>query len=874
MRRRVGGVSPWALPTSGMRERVKERANDIMSALEGTRGLLVSLVNIFDEDGTHELTRKEFSDSAKVLGYDTSDQAWGAMRKRFGAKMSDLGEEFLDLSLVGDHFRSGPGNPVLEELFRKLLGGMVALSARVHNLEDSVDAVEAKSASTDKNRLKRIMLRWQNGLLAIAFGGWAEDFRKRKELLNKTARAWANAALAAVWRQWMGMVAEAKEHRSIIARVLGRMSNRLAATVFATWWAQVEETRAQWAVAAQAVGRMMNRVAAQAFDTWHQAVEEAKEQRAAVARVLARMMNRLSAQAFDAWHEAVEEAKEQRRRVARVVAQWRNRAVLETFSAWRYAVHDASRQRWLMLQKVVGRMKSRTLAMAFERWLEEVVHRKDVLARARAIAGRMLNALSGRCFDAWIEFIDEQRRIFRRAAFAIGPMRLLYLAMRTWAEKVQDAILRRRTEGVLDEQLSMRVAALFEGQMENSVAGSVDRFLGGRMSALDRMKEQVTTLMEDMKSVESKMQTKIAELPETVAEASRAALRVAQWEEKQRKEAEKRARDNEEDRLREMRVKKVVRRWKHKYTSLVFDAWAAILKAAKEALARAARTWANVGIAKAWRLWAEISQERARARRLARRVVGRMAHKMLALCLSAWAEVTVEIRKARQAEEAAREARARAAEQEERERKMLDALRTVGGRWFDEMQLELMQGLQAEQPGAAAHGNGHAQPEPRRVIVAHPNRTLSEGALKPQKRTMLELLDERYNLGGPPRGTQYDRDLMNLNHHMCEHLTRLNEECSFLKSIVRNVVKEPAIAKPASPRSLRPLRLPPQWAPYFYTEGGSPVESGPAPSRTVLRNSRSVDSLAMGASPPGSLAAVRVKNADIEAAWSIKQGAQ
>ena len=30
--------------------------------------------------------------------------------------MSEENEEFLDLSLVGEHFRSGPGNAVLEEL--------------------------------------------------------------------------------------------------------------------------------------------------------------------------------------------------------------------------------------------------------------------------------------------------------------------------------------------------------------------------------------------------------------------------------------------------------------------------------------------------------------------------------------------------------------------------------------------------------------------------------------------------------------------------------------------------------------------------------------------------------------------------------------
>jgi hypothetical protein len=92
---------------------------------EGLKGLLISLLTIFDVDGTRNLTKDEYVQAAGPLGIDVSDSAWAALCVRFGNESTkkrpttapedqESVDTSLDLTLLGAYF-SNKYDSVLEE---------------------------------------------------------------------------------------------------------------------------------------------------------------------------------------------------------------------------------------------------------------------------------------------------------------------------------------------------------------------------------------------------------------------------------------------------------------------------------------------------------------------------------------------------------------------------------------------------------------------------------------------------------------------------------------------------------------------------------------------------------------------------------------
>ena len=82
-----------------------------MEAVDGesaVRGLLVTLLNLFNVDSGSTLSRLEFTAGAAALGYDISDEKWAGLYKRFAMANAPDDEdhevEELDLSLLGERF--------------------------------------------------------------------------------------------------------------------------------------------------------------------------------------------------------------------------------------------------------------------------------------------------------------------------------------------------------------------------------------------------------------------------------------------------------------------------------------------------------------------------------------------------------------------------------------------------------------------------------------------------------------------------------------------------------------------------------------------------------------------------------------------------
>ena len=94
---------------------------------EGLRGLLISLLTIFDVNKTGFLSKHEYEQAAGPLGFDTSDDAWTALCQKFGDKTSrqrpvtaeGITDTQLDMQLIGAYF-SNKYDPLLEEILRRL----------------------------------------------------------------------------------------------------------------------------------------------------------------------------------------------------------------------------------------------------------------------------------------------------------------------------------------------------------------------------------------------------------------------------------------------------------------------------------------------------------------------------------------------------------------------------------------------------------------------------------------------------------------------------------------------------------------------------------------------------------------------------------
>ena len=91
---------------------ITDRPLSILGADEaaGTSGLVVSLLSIFDTNGSHRLSRREFTEGALALGFDSSEDAWESLRARFGSAHQG-GPEISDPSLNLELVRPPPASP-------------------------------------------------------------------------------------------------------------------------------------------------------------------------------------------------------------------------------------------------------------------------------------------------------------------------------------------------------------------------------------------------------------------------------------------------------------------------------------------------------------------------------------------------------------------------------------------------------------------------------------------------------------------------------------------------------------------------------------------------------------------------------------------
>lgn len=143
---------------------------------EGVRGVLISLLTLFDTNGNRTLTKEEYKNAAGSLGFDTGDAAWEALCRRFGDKnnqQSSTTEEmvehaFLDLNLLGSYF-ANKYDRLLEEILRRVVGGIINSNTRSATLEARMEKMEAHLEMTSMReerertaRVNQTLRRWKH----------------------------------------------------------------------------------------------------------------------------------------------------------------------------------------------------------------------------------------------------------------------------------------------------------------------------------------------------------------------------------------------------------------------------------------------------------------------------------------------------------------------------------------------------------------------------------------------------------------------------------------------------------------------------------------------------------------------------------------
>lgn len=751
---------------------------------------MTTLINLIDQDATRQIAKEDFISCTSVLGYDCTDSAWDRLMSRFGAVKGAAGDQsnesaspLLDISLVGDHF-TARYDDVLEEVLRRLVGGMATLASRVSSLERNV---HYKDEVTRAQKQETILRRWKNKLLSLTFEAWSRKAKEQRALLLRVTGHWRNSFVATVWRQWIEVVAEAKHHREVMAKVAGRMRNRIAAMSFGVWKEMYEEVQASKAKAAGMLSRWLNGQLALTFTSWREAIATVQYHRRLLTQVAGRMRMRLAASSFGRWRAMVEEAAYHRQVMAQVAGRMLNRLASMAFTIWQDWVVETVTARNEALRRVANRIGNRALTLAFDTWVEQIDEKKRKMANARHLAARMLNALTGKCFDGWVTYVEEKHRILRRAAYAIGPGRLVYMVFQTWAEAWREATAER-------EQQSLT------GSIDARMAAYLDELLGAKMVDFDRMFESVM-----------QFETKLENLPLEMAEKMRLL--------EEQKDLE----------IKEARANRILRRWLHKAINGCFDEWVRLYK---RHISHAGR----VRVSQAWALWSDLAREYGRQMRIMRTVIGRISNGILAKIMASWLEIAI-------ANEPRRKARALRDEQDI----LISELDGVGARWFDVMMKQQAKAVVEQNAFDAARGKTKtaaaaaaastaaaassprasrspsfktggggstagdvltvageaAAPAPRTGAeeahgpggVEEQDEAAGGGLLKPkQGKSLLTALDSRYMQlrTGDLLSQARVKEVIQQQQTVLSHLGTLNEQNQFLRSILKNVITDPS----------------------------------------------------------------------------------
>lgn len=556
---------------------------------EGLRGLLISLLTIFDVKKTGTLTQDEYKAAAGPLGFDTSEEAWHALVLKYGEKNANnrpstaegapTDAQVLDMQLIGAYF-SNKYDPLLEEILRRLIRGIISTNARSESLEKRLKVVEDHLEATSMRAM-----------------------RERDMKIKKTLRFWSNRTTAPVFDGWKKLVADQKH---TLQKTLKHMMNRTISNVFRRWQDMVKEIKEARAAGNRAVQRWRLKFVTLCFDAWVQDTKDSIAHREELMlRAANSFVNSAVFGAFTHWKGVAVQEQRIKDLQRRIVIRLAYGVVFECFQAWAGYCGEETEKRLAQLRQAAMRMVHAALVQTFEAWVALVkqayIERAEREQRALNLMQRMMHPYLVHTFEALKENREHNLAVKRKAAFAIGPGRLMHMVMRKWAQTVRELVKQRERDWV-NELLAEAIPKLIDQSMNTGVADKV--------GASERQQQAIIHALQD----------EMATLQQQIDEMARE-LKAAN---------ERRLKEHE------TAVNRVLRQWRSAHVSRAFSAWCEALEQSRKMLATAAAHWKNLPLTHALGAWRDLAEYGRHLRHVAKTIGAKVAHRMSSAVFAEW----------------------------------------------------------------------------------------------------------------------------------------------------------------------------------------------------------------------------------------------
>ena len=558
---------------------------------DGMRGLLISLLTIFDVNKTGTLSHEEYSDAAGPLGFDTSDEAWHALVLKFGEKNANerpstadgIDEsQVLDMQLIGAYF-SNKYDPLLEEILRRLIRGIISTNKRSAQLEHRLKVVE--------DHLEVTSMR---------------EMREREMKIKKTLRFWTNRITAPVFDGWKKLVAEQKH---TLQKTLRHMLNRTLSNVFRRWVEMIQEIKDARNAGQRAVARWRLKFVTLCFDAWVQDTKDSIEHREQVMKRAANSWSNSAVfGAFTTWHDFTQQQHKLKDLQRRIVIRMSYGVVFDCFNAWAGYCGEETEKRMAQLRQAAMKIAYSCLVQTFAGWVEfvklEYVERAEREARALNMAMRMMQPYVVWCFEALQTHCERAKAVKRKAAHAIGPGRLLHMVIRTWAHNVREQVKQRERDWV-QGLIAEAIPRLIDQSMNTGVADKVGASERQQQAAMQAMQDEV-----------SRLQAQVDLLQAEIDEAQKRRVKE-----------------------REQVAQKVLRQWRSAHVSRAFSAWCEAVEASKGLLRKAAGHWKDLPLKHALEEWSGFASYGKHLQTCGQTIAARASRRLGTAVVSEWRRV-------------------------------------------------------------------------------------------------------------------------------------------------------------------------------------------------------------------------------------------
>ena len=334
-------------------------------------------------------------------------------------------------------------------------------------------AHRARVANRDRTRklMARVIAR---GTRRLLFGGWnvwaaaterarsaAVAAARREVILRRVSTRWRHAVAGTRFATWEEWTRQQVWSRTVITRVLSRMTLRTLGLGWTSWRARVISAKEE-AIAKERRKKKLRRVAqrwihaklAARFATWREMQSQRTRTRRVVKRILARALQRSLCAGWRTWLMLVEDARvadfeaARKKKTIRLVSErWSLAIVAVRFSAWEEWAQRRLRSR-VLVSRALSRGVHKKLSLGWNAWTTavECAHREDIAAvqrtmKLRRVTARWHFATTTVRFAQWRAFTVEtvQSRRTMKLVLSHSLQRSLVAGWRAWHVLVVEA---------------------------------------------------------------------------------------------------------------------------------------------------------------------------------------------------------------------------------------------------------------------------------------------------------------------------------------------------------------------------------------------------------------------------------------------------